>query len=111
MLQQLIPPQKQHVENFTDSLQSLFGLDLGFRQENTTTISGQFTAPEDWKSWVTILHGGFQGLLLNEAISAAAKTLLNVPVFAPREMTFRYRRPVYVGQQLGIFGHLVEDQG
>ena len=84
------------------------GLKLRFLKEDDNTVSTRFTAPKDWTGFEDILHGGFQGLLLDETMAWAAWALGDGFVFITKEMTVRYLKPVHVCRPLLIIGRLHE---
>lgn len=84
------------------------GIKLRFVKEGPLTLSAQFTPPEDWTGWGRIMHGGFHGLLLDEAMGWASFALINENSFVTKEMTLKYYRPVYVDKPITIYGHVVQ---
>ncbi len=95
---------------FGYGLENTFEQGTVFAKPSPTTISARFTAPVDWIGWGDILHGGFQGLLLDEITCRVAGELASALVFVSRDFSLRYRRPVYVDKPLCILGHLLEDR-
>ena len=87
------------------------GLKLRFTLESDTSVSTTFTGPADWTGWGTILHGGFQTLLLDETTSWAAFGAMGVRSFLTKEIKVRFLRPVHVGVPLTITARVVEDRG
>lgn len=81
-----------------------------FAKAGSTTIHTPFTAPSSWARLGNILHGGFQGLLLDDLMARVVRDLLNVGPVVPKELILRYHRPVHVAKPLYLFGHLVEDR-
>lgn len=80
-----------------------------FVKEGATTVRALFTAPADWTGLGNILHGGFQGLLLDDIMCRVATGLPQGDLAASKELTLRYHHPVRVGKPLNVFGYLVED--
>lgn len=87
------------------------GIKLRFYQEGPKTVSTSFTPPDDWTGWGKVMHGGFHGVLLDEAMAWASFGLMNEKGFVTKEMTIKYIRPVYVGWPVIVYGHIVEDRG
>ncbi len=110
-MSELLPMQNHAPGFFCYGLENASWQEPTFVKESPTTISTNFTAPVDWIGLGDILHGGFQGLLLDEIMCRVAWGLMDVQSFMTKELTLRYRRPVYVGRPLGIWGYLVEDRG
>ena len=88
----------------------IFGPTPAFAQVGSTTLHTCFTAPESWSRLGNILHGGFQGLLLDDIITRVVRDLLKVESPVPKELILRYHRPVYATKPVCIFGHLVEER-
>ncbi len=92
-------------------LPSAFGQMPVFTQTGPTTLQALVTAPASWSGLGTIMHGGFQGLLLADILERVAKDLVSEGGALPRDLTLRYHRPVPVAIPICIWGYLVEDRG
>ena len=90
--------------------QDTFGQTPAFSREGPTTICTVFTAPADWAGLGSILHGGFQALLLDDVLCRVTNGLTNGSMAVTQGLTLRYHRPVHVGKPVSIVGYLVEDE-
>jgi acyl-coenzyme A thioesterase PaaI-like protein len=107
----VLPPRQDFTTScFCCGTENPLGLKLRFTKESPTTVSTRFTAPDHWTGWGTIMHGGFQCLILDEVMSWAVWAAMD-KVFVTREIKLRFRRPVHVAQPLTFYGHVVEDKG
>ncbi|HLF26672.1 MAG TPA: PaaI family thioesterase [Anaerolineae bacterium] len=90
--------------------QNTFGQAPAFLKEGPTTLRTLVTAPADWAGLGSILHGGFQALLLDDIMCRVITGLANGGMAVSQELTLRYHRPVQVDRPISLFGYLVEDQ-
>lgn len=86
-----------------------FGQTPAFIKEGPSTIRTLFTAPADWAGLGRILHGGFQGLLLDDIMWRVIRGLTHERPAVSKGLTLRYHRPVHVNTPFCIFGYLIED--
>ena len=108
---ELLPQQFAIPRCFCCGPQNPSGLKLRFTKESDTSVSTTFTGPPDWTGWGSILHGGFQTLLLDETTSWAAFGAMGVRSFLTKEIKVRFLRPAHVGVPLTIVARIVEDRG
>jgi uncharacterized protein (TIGR00369 family) len=81
------------------------GLQLIFRNDQGKACS-DFTLDKRFQGYRSMLHGGVIATIMDEAMVHAAIFEDLFPVTA--EITIRYMKPVYVGQNLSVEGRLSE---
>ncbi len=88
------------------------GLHLRFERTGETEVRSQITLRPELCGWRGVAHGGFIGLLVDEATSwCMALCVEEGERFATRELSVRYLRPTPTGEPLTLIGRLVEDRG
>lgn len=107
----LLPQQTEVPNCFACGAVNLHGARLRFETEGDAGVFARFTAPAWWTGWGEIVHGGFQSLLLDEAMSWAVWGRLDERAFVTRTMSASFRRPVYVGVALTVHGRVVGREG
>jgi acyl-coenzyme A thioesterase PaaI-like protein len=95
---------------FSDEVHRTFEPAPTLTKADSTTIQTLFTAPQSWARLGNILHGGFQGLLLDDVMDRVVKGLSNVDSVVSRELILRYHRPVHVTKPVCIYGYLIEER-
>ena len=107
-----LPPQTVSPTCFCCGRDNPHGLKLSFMlDEENQTVSTTFTPPEYWTGWGKVMHGGFCSMLLDETMAWTAAALIGDRSFVTREITTRFHRPVYVGQELTVIGRMERFEG
>jgi acyl-coenzyme A thioesterase PaaI-like protein len=106
---ELLPVQTENPGCFCCGRENPAGIKLRFTKESATTVATRFTTPREWSGWGEILHGGFQALLLDEAMAWAAWGLRGERNFVTKEMTVTYYRPAHVARPLVVTGLIEKD--
>jgi uncharacterized protein (TIGR00369 family) len=85
------------------------GLRLTFSQNDDGTIESRIEVPAHLVGPPGTVHGGIQGVLLDEVMGMAANISLETEatLAVTAELRLKYRRPVPVGQTLLVRGRLV----
>jgi acyl-coenzyme A thioesterase PaaI-like protein len=107
---QLFPLQYDAPNCFCCGPENDKGIKLRFKKESETSISTTFKAPKEWTGWGKVLHGGFQALLLDEVTAWISSAILLKLNFVTSKLELKYIKPVYVDQELYIFGQLQEQR-
>lgn len=89
------------------------GLQLSFRRTGERAVECEYVAPEHYCGAPTVLHGGIQATILDEAMGKAAHLAFEDPDLriVTADFTLRYRRPVPVGTPLVARAELVRIEG
>jgi acyl-coenzyme A thioesterase PaaI-like protein len=107
-MSEILPVQTSHPNCFGCGQDNPSGLKLRFSREDERTVSTLFTPPGDWTGWGKVVHGGFLGLLVDEAMGWATWMLREKDVFVTRQMTTRCLKPVLVGKPVAIIGRVMD---
>lgn len=78
---------------------------LSVDKENNTSYC-RLALGDQFQGWQDVVHGGILATLLDEACAYACMTATEQCVTG--EIKIRYRKPVKVGQEIELFGQLVD---
>lgn len=89
------------------------GLQLSFRRTGERAVECEYIAPEHLCGAPTVLHGGIQATILDEAMGKAAHLLFEDSSLriVTADFTLRYRRPAPIGARIVARAELVKVEG
>lgn len=90
------------------------GLHMNFYQPAPGEVETSIRVPEQFQGYPGIVHGGIIAAMLDEVTGRSV--MVDVDGKPPRflvtaSLNIRYRKPVLVGTDLTLKGHLVKDTG
>lgn len=85
-----------------------FGVMFSHSQENEQIAT--FTPKPHHQGPPTICHGGVLATLLDEAMTAAAAQVIDLPIFTV-QMDISYRAAVFLGTEIKIIGRVLNIEG
>ena len=77
--------------------------------EKAGHVELDYTVPEQFAGWKSMVHGGIVATILDELLAYACNRSDRSMLTA--EMTVRYRKPVRTGQPIHGIGRITEDKG
>ncbi|MCK6564253.1 MAG: PaaI family thioesterase [Dehalococcoidia bacterium] len=90
------------------------GLQLTFRRTSDKAVECEYVAPGHYCGAPTVLHGGIQATILDEAMGKAVHIAFHDRPevrIVTADFSLRYRRPVPIGERLRARAEIVRVEG
>ena len=85
-------------------------LAMVFTRTGEKTVEAAYSVPAAYRGMGGVVHGGFQAVLIDEAVSVAAYLFWPPETYTvTTDLSLRYKRPVPVEQPIVVRGELLEE--